>query len=141
MKLLSIRPLTLLLVVVALVACSGNGASSEDATWEHLSSSIEHKNRATQLGNEGPSPAVANPETMDEMKRQWQLALEEARQVDASILNEDEPGFGDRYKNEFQKGLELVVGAKSNQELIQGQRLLRQFGEYFQGLLARKRSK
>lgn len=140
MKFISIN-LLLVLVVLGIAACSDGGHSSEDATWKHLGSSIKYKNQATQLGNAGRSPAVIDAEVMGEMKRLWQLALDEARQVDASILNSDEPSFGDRYKNEFQRGLELLVEAQSNDELIRGQVLLRKFGAYFQDLRDRRTSK
>ncbi len=139
MKFHSIR-LLLIILIVALTSCADNASSSEEATWKYLSSSIEYKNQATQIINAGPSPAAIESEVMGEMKHLWQQALKEARKVDISVLNADEPDFGNRYKNEFQRGLELVIKAQSNDELIRGQLLLIKFGEYMENLLARKRS-
>ncbi|MCC6679879.1 MAG: hypothetical protein IT445_03155 [Phycisphaeraceae bacterium] len=140
MKLISYH-LLLLMCAFGIASCSEQESSNfDDPTWEHLAASIEYNNQATLLANAEPASAVVDPKNLDEMKRLWRLALAEAQLVTASVLNEDEHGFGDRYKSEFQRGLELV-SAESNEGLVEGQLLLDRFGNYYEELLARKRSR
>lgn len=134
-----IRLTILLLLTAAFLGCTQS--SSADPSWDYLAKAVDLNNQATMISNSGPSPAVIPEGDMKRIKELWSRALDAARKVDESVLNDDEPGFGDRFRDEFREGLELCVGATDNADLVRGQLLLERFGTELNRVLKKKRSR
>lgn len=105
-----------------------------ESNIDHLKESIEYSNEATRLDNQGQS--FSSP-TETEMKKYIDLkrkALEEGKLVDVEKLNNDHPNFGNHFRNEYLKGLQLLVDCydkQQNQYIIQAQILLDNWSDWY----------
>lgn len=72
------------------------------------------------------------------------VILRASLRVDDEVLNEIEPGLGDHFRSQFSAGVALKVQglrSKNNSILTRGKYLTEQWGEYWNDLLEKKRSR
>lgn len=102
------------------------------ANVEHFNKSLDFKNKATKVSNAGgDTQKITEVEAMVRYNKQ---ALQEALLVDIQQLNSAYSGFGDHYKNEFIKGIELFNdGFEKNDSkmFLEGQILLDHWSTWF----------
>ena len=102
---------------------------------QHFSQSIVYSNQATQLINMGESFELISPEQMDEIVEYKRKAFKEARLVEIEDLNRHYPDFGNHYRDELIKGLELFIeGFENNDNLkiLAGQMLDEKWGVWYE---------
>ncbi len=64
---------------------------------------------ATKIVNEGrPYTAISGDES-EKLIYYYQQSLNEAKQVDINLLNDRYPEWGSRYKDQYIKGMELII--------------------------------
>lgn len=101
---------------------------------KHFSNSMDLANKATGVSNAGGAFEQISEDDIEQMIEYYKQALEEAQQVDVAKLNRDYTNFGDHYRDEFMKGMELFVEGlgQSDQEMsLNGQVLLDRWGTWF----------
>lgn len=101
---------------------------------EYFSSSINYHNEATKISNSPEGGKNMTQEDVVKMIENDKLALQQAKLVDISQLNAQYSGFGDHYRDEFIKGLDLFIGGVNdldNKKSMQGQILLGQWGDWY----------
>ncbi|MDD4991515.1 MAG: hypothetical protein PHR83_04700 [Paludibacter sp.] len=101
---------------------------------EHFNKSMEFSNEATKLRNQGQSFSTINDKEMEKFIFLNRKALEEALLIDIEKLNNIHPNFGNHFRDEYIKGLQLLsegYDKHQNQELIQAQILLNNWGDWY----------
>jgi len=124
--------------IIQTVSCS-------KSTIKHFNQSIEYNNQATRIMNMGGSGELINPEDMDKIIKFTKKALAEAKLVDIRKLNHRYLDFGNHFRDEFIKGLELYIeGIEKNDNLkmLLGQSLQGNWGDWYdQNIEGIRRSK
>ncbi len=118
----------ILLTIVCLIFCSKSNV-------QHFEQSIRYVNQATRILNSGESYEFINPDDMDAIVELKKKALAEARLVDIDDLNRHYPDFGNHYRDEFIKGLELFIeGFEKNDsaKLLAGQMSDEMWGVWYE---------
>ena len=106
--------LIIIYIIIQTVSCSEYTKS----TVQYFVQSIEYNNQATRIMNMGGSYELVNPEHMDKIIEFKKRALKEAKLVKIGKLNHRYPDFGNHFRDEFMKGLELFIeGVESNDNL------------------------
>jgi len=100
----------------------------------HLIKSIDYSNDAAKLSNRGkPFEPVDEAEVKRfiDLKRK---ALEEAKLVNIEGLNRDHPNFGNHYRDEFVRGLQLLIEGyekQDNNKIFEASILLDRWGDWY----------
>ncbi len=105
---------------------------------KHFLNSINHANESTDLGNslalKNSNSLTINYMDLEGVVQLRKKALYEAKLVDINLLNKDLEGFGDHYRDEFIKGLELYIEGWEHYDrdkFITGQILLDKWGSWY----------
>lgn len=128
------KNLLFIIGVIILIIVGFYFFKSGNSTVQHLANSINYANQATQIINTGnPFEQVdqADIQTVLEFNKK---ALEEAKLVDIENLNRDYKDFGNHYRDEFIRGLELFIDGfeiSDNQKILEGQILLDKWGTWY----------
>ncbi len=111
-------------------------------TSYHFNSSIHCSNEAARIisTGEGLIKTMSAEDYARKVERE-RAALREAQKVDIALLNERYPTFGDQYRDLFIKGMtKLIEGHETpddrmliegNWKMLQGHRLLDQWGDWY----------
>lgn len=108
--------------------------NSENESIKHLISSQKFKNEAARLSNEGSQPYSKIPPTeLEEYVDKLKKALREAKLVNIEFLNRRFSDWGNKYRDEYIKGLELTIKGLEdgdNAKALKGQLLLDKYGSW-----------
>lgn len=108
--------------------------SGNNNNIEYFSNSIDLANQATRISNSGGAYEEIAENDIKAMAEYYKQALSKAHQVDIKKLNSDYLGFGDHYRDEFIKGVDLFVEGferSDTEKFLQGQVLLDSWGKWF----------
>jgi len=100
----------------------------------HLINSLNYENEATKIINKGDAFNIVDPEEMDQIIGLHKKAIKEAKLVDINQLNNRLNNFGTHYRDEFVKGLELIVEGyekHDNRKYMAGSLLRYKWGEWY----------
>jgi hypothetical protein len=124
--------LSFLLVIIAYSDLSAAG--NERATIAAFSSALDANNVATDISNSIAAPAVLKKSDVANMLHWMKIAVTRKESVDIELLNSKYNGWGDHFKSEFLDGLRLCIKGfeKSDTRLIQGQKLLNNWAEWYE---------
>lgn len=118
---------SIIIVAVISLIILASSCIEEKSTIRHFNKSINYRRQAIRIINTGGSFELMSPEDSEKMLKFMKRALEEARLVVIEIMNRHYPDFGNHYKDEFIKGLELFIeGSEKNDnlKLLAGQMLV-----------------
>ena len=100
----------------------------------NLIDSINYVNEANKIINKVDDFTIVDPEDMDQVIDLYKKAIEEAVLVDINQLNNRLNNFGNHYRDEFIKGLKLIVEGyekHDNTKYMNGSLLLYKWGEWY----------
>lgn len=100
----------------------------------HLIASLNYANEANKIINKGDAFTLVDTEEMEQIIDLHKKAIEEAVLVDINQLNNRLNNFGNHYRDEFIKGLELIVEGyekHDNRKYMDGSLLLYKWGEWY----------
>jgi len=120
-------------VFVIIIIVQGRGNRSVKDV-ERLSNSIDLANQATIIANKAGASGKTTEDDIRAMVNYYKQALEEAHQVDIEKLNRDYAGFGDHYRDEFIRGIELFIEGfeqSDPEKFLAGQILLNRWEVWF----------
>ena len=106
-----------------------------DDTSSHFSKAINYKNKATEIINKSAAYKKLSQTDMDKIIGHYKKALTEAKKADTESMNKYYPEFGDHFRSEFMKGLELFIQSYDTVDMkasIESQILLDQWGNWYQ---------
>jgi len=101
----------------------------------HVSNAINFANKATAVKNRGDPYQQVSQDDMEEIIGYYKKALAEVKQCDIKSMNQRYPGFGDHFKSEFMKDLELFISSYEKHDMMSSlasQALLDQWGNWYQ---------
>ena len=76
----------------------------------HLNKAIDYLSKSTEIINKSAHyQSIAPADERKEVIGCYKKALTEAKKVDIESTNQTYPGFGDHFRSEFIKGLELFI--------------------------------
>jgi hypothetical protein len=104
-------------------------------TVSHVGKAIDYANKATAIINKGGPYQQISQADMEEIIGYYKKALAEAKEADIESMNKHYPGFGDHFRSEFMKGLELFLQSYEKGDMvasIASQALLDQWGNWYQ---------
>lgn len=108
-------------------------ASGDNA--EHFANSMSYWQSAAKILKDINQAKAATPSEALTMRRLFEKALAEAKQVDLSELNKHHPSFGDKYRAYFIVGVQDVLDALANKnesQLQSGFALLNSWADWFE---------
>ena len=104
-------------------------------TASHISKAIDYTNKATAVINKGGPYQSISQADMEEIIGYYKKALAEAKKADIESMNQHYPGFGDHFRSEFIKGLELFIQSYEKGDMmtsLASQTLLNEWGNWYQ---------
>lgn len=97
----------------------------------HIKNAMDYVNEATVVRTKrGDRYHALSKDELDRIHEFYAKALNEARQADIAAMNRYFPGFGDHFKTQFTKGLEMILKSRQTGEAtksIGGQMLMEQW--------------
>jgi hypothetical protein len=100
----------------------------------HFIKSINYSNEAAKLSNQGKPFESVDKADMKKFIDLKKKALEEAKLVNIEQLNRDHPNFGNHYRDEFMKGLRLLIEGyekEDNGKIIEASILFDRWGDWY----------
>lgn len=108
---------------------------NSDGTASHIIKSLDYANKATVVINKvGPNQQISQAD-MEQIINYYKKALAESKKANIEWMNQHYPGFGDHYRSEFMRGLELFIQSYEKNDAIDAlasQALLKQWGDWYQ---------
>ena len=108
------------------------------SSGEHFRMSLNFAEEASKLNNQWNNGGQVLTDLEDEDVIKWidfnRKALYEAKFVDIEKLNSYHPNYGNHFRDEYIKGLQLIIDGYDNdkyQQLFQGQILVNSWVEWF----------
>lgn len=117
---------------------------SPESTISHFSKAIDYANKATAIINKGGAYQLLSQSDVEEIVGYYKKALAEAKEADIKSMNQYYPEFGDHFKSEFIKGLELAIQSYEKRDAmisISAHTLLNEWGDWYQSNIEGIRSR
>jgi len=105
-----------------------------ESNLSHFINSINYSNEAAKLNDQGKLFSSVSESEMKGFIDLKRKALEEGKLVDIEKLNNDHPNFGNHFRDEYLKGLQLLIDGfdkHQDQDFIQVQILLDKWGDWY----------
>jgi hypothetical protein len=100
----------------------------------HFINSMKYQNDATKLINQGQDFAPTNDSDMKKIMELKRKAFDEAKMVNIEKLNNIHPNFGNHFRDEYIKGLQLFIygyDKHQDQDFIQAQILMDNWVDWY----------
>lgn len=127
------RKTGILLIIIGCFIVTLGCYESHKSTVNHFSQSIDHNNQATRIINKkSPYITLGDMNKIIELKKK---ALEEAQLVNIEKLNQRYRDFGNHFKDEYMKGIELFIEGIENENAeksMLGQVLEDKWGSWYE---------
>lgn len=90
----------------------------DSSSIKHFIESISYANMATKIINKQKPFSPIDSADMEKVIEYHKKALAEAKKVNISILNKHYAGWGDHFKEEYVKGLDLLTQSYENHDVV-----------------------
>jgi len=110
------------------------GQNQKESNIKHLINSINYANSTAELDNQRESFSIIENNEMKKSIEFYKKAFEEGKLVNIDMLNKDHPNFGNHFRDDYLKGLQLLIDGyekKIDRAYLQGQILLEKWGTWY----------